>query len=162
MNKLLLPLVFVAGLTLVACSALKDFFDDNTTIVKLAVQQVTLKNIEREPTPTLRSERAKKIKVIADSIVKELETGIIITPDQLRAALAIKYDLSKLEVSDQLLVNTLLDAISTSVTKEVSIDAKASGLVDLKQVFTWVSEAASLYIIGDNKEIATILSSNAS
>lgn len=145
MKRLIVALLSIA---ILGCSAWKDFFSDNKTVIRLATQMATLQVIEREVGAEARDRKARKIKDIADSIVAVSTTGVLVSSAQIKDAVYAKVDMGTLEVSEKLLLDTLIDSVSVTVSEAVTTE-NINDLVDLKIIFTWVSQAAEMYIIND-------------
>ncbi len=136
-------LVGLAFLALFVCGALTGCKPSEQLAARVAVQYSVGKYIEKQ-SPAERAERVAQIIATVD-LVSSMAENEVVTIDGLRAYVALRLA-DKLSPADRLLAGAIIDAAALELKSRVGDGAlKPDQLVKVREVLSWVAEAASAY-----------------
>ena len=143
LNRLSVYLTGLAFAALFVLGALTGCKPQEQLAAKISVQYAVGKYIEHQPQDA-RAETAKRISATVE-VVSELASNESTTVDALRAYVAQRLG-DKLSPADKLLAGAIIDAAAVELKARVGDGVlKPDQLVKVREVLTWVAEAAAAY-----------------
>ncbi len=138
-----IALFFLGVFLLGVCASLAGCNSSEQLASKIAVQYAVGKYVEHQPQDA-RAETAHRISVVVET-VSTLSENDSTTVDALRAYVAQRLG-DKLSPADRVLAGAIIDAAAVELKARVGDGVlKADQLVKVREVLSWVSEAAAAY-----------------